>query len=231
MTMLDTANTSTAIARSDQYSFKPDTYFANCPPKMSRELGAFVGADVLEIGCGQGNLGAAALKSGAAATYTGIELDPRAAAKAREVLTHVLCENIEEFDLNFFKQPFDAIACSEVLEHLVDPWEAVIKLSKLLKPGGTFIASTPNVAHYKIIKGLLSGSFKYTLSGAMDKTHLRWFTLGGMKDLFTSAGLRIEKAEPLTPLRPKAKTFNSITFGKFEHILYDQNFIVARKPL
>lgn len=38
---------------------------------------------------------------------------------------------------------FDAVLCTEVLEHVTDPVRAVEKLSRLLKPGGTLILTAP----------------------------------------------------------------------------------------
>jgi ubiquinone/menaquinone biosynthesis C-methylase UbiE len=38
---------------------------------------------------------------------------------------------------------FDAILCSEVLEHLPDPIPALREMARLLKPGGVFIGTSP----------------------------------------------------------------------------------------
>ena len=39
----------------------------------------------------------------------------------------------------------DLILCLDVLEHLVDPWSVVRRLSPLLAPGGRLIVSVPNI--------------------------------------------------------------------------------------
>jgi SAM-dependent methyltransferase len=38
---------------------------------------------------------------------------------------------------------FDAVFCTEVLEHVSNPFEAIIEISRILKPGGYLFASSP----------------------------------------------------------------------------------------
>lgn len=40
-------------------------------------------------------------------------------------------------------QHFDAVLCTEVLEHLPDPVEAIKELTRVLKPGGTLLLTAP----------------------------------------------------------------------------------------
>jgi 2-polyprenyl-6-hydroxyphenyl methylase/3-demethylubiquinone-9 3-methyltransferase len=42
------------------------------------------------------------------------------------------------------QQPFDAITCMELLEHVPDPAAVIATAAQLLRPGGHFIASTIN---------------------------------------------------------------------------------------
>ena len=51
------------------------------------------------------------------------------------------------------KETFDLITLWHVIEHLVDPWSAILNLSQVLKPSGCIVLSTPNmfcpgVRHY-----------------------------------------------------------------------------------
>ena len=41
-------------------------------------------------------------------------------------------------------EPFDALTMFQVLEHVANPWMIIAACSALLKPGGTFIVSTPD---------------------------------------------------------------------------------------
>ena len=38
---------------------------------------------------------------------------------------------------------FDAVFCTEVLEHVSNPIEAIVEIRRILKPGGYFFASSP----------------------------------------------------------------------------------------
>lgn len=64
--------------------------------------------------------------------------------------------------------PFDAVLCTEVLEHVVDPVRAVEKLVRLLRPGGTLIITAPfnsltHFAPYHYATGLSSYFYRYHL--------------------------------------------------------------------
>ncbi|GAF21914.1 glycosyltransferase [Bacillus sp. JCM 19047] len=61
---------------------------------------------------------------------------------------------------------------------MLDPWEVLKAASTLLKPSGSIYASIPNVGHITIMEQLLSGTWTYTESGLLDKTHFRFFYKG-----------------------------------------------------
>jgi SAM-dependent methyltransferase len=42
---------------------------------------------------------------------------------------------------------FDAILCTEVIEHVVDPMKVVFELARLLKPGGKLLLTSPLLSH------------------------------------------------------------------------------------
>ena len=55
----------------------------------------------------------------------------------------------DAFDLPL--EYFDCVICNDVLEHLVDPWQALNRFSLILKPGGYTVASVPNIRYFKVI--------------------------------------------------------------------------------
>lgn len=230
--MADTANLPDAATSALHaiYEDKPASYFANARNDIVALLETGPQSAVLELGCGAGGTGRAALQAGKAGRYVGIELSPTAAAMASEHLTEVLVGDVETLDLSRLHGAFDALVISEVLEHLTDPWTALRRLGECLKPGGRIYASSPNVAHWKVIRGLISGRFEYDEKGVMDRTHLRWFTPQSYRALLEDAGFEVLDVRPVTPLRSRSWIFDRLTGGRFRHLLYTQIMIVGRRP-
>jgi len=150
---------------------------------------------VLDIGCSVGTLGAQ-LKQRFGAEVVGVEIDERMAEIAKEKIDQVIVGNIEEINVagHFAPEYFDCIVFADVLEHLKDPWSALKHLMGLLSNKGILIASIPNVRHYSTIVSLLvKGYWPYRARGIHDKTHLRFFTLRNIVQLFEYANVEIVK--------------------------------------
>jgi len=146
---------------------------------------------VLDVGCAAGDVGRVLTSRGC--EVVGIEPDSAAANVAKHFLAEVVVGAVDELDLisMFGAASFDAIVVADVLEHVAAPGEALRRLIPLLKSGGSIVASIPNVAHGSVRLALLNGSFDYTEVGLLDRTHLRFFTLAGVEQLFADAGLDI----------------------------------------
>jgi SAM-dependent methyltransferase len=158
------------------------------------------GARTLDVGCATGYL-AAELGAGGARAVVGVEADPRAADAAAAVCERVVTGDVEEDGCRAALRalgPFDALVCGDVLEHLRDPWDALAFLATLLRPAGTAAISVPNVAHWTGRRALLRGRFPYAGHGLFDRTHLRFFTRAGARELVSGAGLRV-RAERFAP--------------------------------
>ena len=211
------------------YAGKTDTYFGGVRRDFVDLLPEGGAARVLEIGCGAGETGAAALGEGRAASWHAVEIVPRAAALARGQLTEVIEGNVEALDLPWAQASFDAVLMSEVLEHLVDPWAVVQRVSNMLRLGALVVASSPNVAQMAIVRGLLADRWELTEAGVMDRTHLRWFTRDSYRRMFEDAGIRVETVHDLSVPGFKARLFNALTIGKFSHLTMRQISIVGRK--
>ena len=151
----------------------------------------------LDIGCAGGELGRI-LKSRGAEEVVGVEILERAYEMAREVLDRVFLGNIEELELPYPEGHFDCITCTDVLEHLVDPWAALRKLHRLLSDDGSLVVSIPNVGFYGILMELVEGRWPYSDSGILDRTHLRFFTALELRKMLDGAGFEVVKLEPLT---------------------------------
>jgi 2-polyprenyl-3-methyl-5-hydroxy-6-metoxy-1,4-benzoquinol methylase len=213
------------------YVNKSDDYFAHARKEISPLLPLHCGR-VLEVGCGSGStLGW--LRSENRTAYTvGVEISEAAAQVARSNADEVFCFDFESAESPLGDQTFELILCLDVLEHMFDPWRAIDRLvSKHLAPGGTLVASLPNVRHYSLVLPLLfGGRWEYQEAGLLDRTHLRFFTKNTAISLLSHPQMHFGRCMALGFEWPSLKaTFNLLTAGLFKEFLTYQYFLSAKK--
>ncbi len=211
------------------YAAKPAAYFSNARTDFVDRLPHDPTAAVLEIGCGNGATGALALSEGRCGRYVGVELHEVVAQEARGVLTEVISGNVETLSFDWLPASFDALILSEVLEHLVEPADVVRRLSEFVRPGGLLLASSPNIAHWRVIRELTMGRFGPADRGVFDNTHLRWFTPATFASLFERAGFTVEEMGPVTRFSARTEVISKLTLGQFDHLFMTQIAVVATK--
>jgi len=146
---------------------------------------------VLEVGPATGYITEVLGQRGCRVTC--IEKDPAAAELAQRFCERMIVGNVEELDFEVVlgEEQFDVVLLGDVLEHLVDPGAVLVKVAGVLAPGGYVVASVPNVAHGSVRLALLRGEFRYSESGLLDRSHLRFFTRETLAELFRDAGYKI----------------------------------------
>ena len=111
------------------------------------------GGEILDLGCGTG-YGTVELLSGGT-SIVGADVSAEAVAYARAnygregvTFLEASCESVPRAD-----HQFDLITCFEVIEHL-ENWRGLLaEAQRLLRPGGSFVVSTPNKAYYAETRG------------------------------------------------------------------------------
>jgi 2-polyprenyl-3-methyl-5-hydroxy-6-metoxy-1,4-benzoquinol methylase len=99
--------------------------------------GSGEGMSFLDAGCGLGYLLDVAHDKGF--RVEGIEYNPAAAERvSRKYTFPVFCGDLMSYEGG----PFDAIAMLDVIEHLLNPFDSLAKVSSMMKPGGIFMVST-----------------------------------------------------------------------------------------
>ena len=147
------------------------------------------GKRVLDVGCGNGYLGKILADRGY--EVTGIEqpggTNQRFPPEVR------LVEADLENGLPELDGKFDYILCADVLEHLRDPLRLLKEIRGKFTPGGVLIASLPNSGNLYFRLVILSGRFPQDNKGLFDRTHMRFFTWDGWRELLDNGGFVIDR--------------------------------------
>jgi len=188
---------------------------------------------VLELGPGQGSTLAWIKQTHPDVWAYGVELFDEAAVEARHVFQEVRVGNVETLPFEQDMEPasLDLVLCLDVLEHLVDPWAVVNRLSPLLRPGGRLLVSVPNIRNWKFLWRLLTkADFHYTDAGLLDRTHLRFFVRDTAAALAKAGGLEVRGVHPARPFAfPEAKWWLTRLGLIPEGLLAKQWIVVAER--
>lgn len=207
--------------------------FNERPHGGHRKLLALVpdGSRVLDVGCSSGYLARRLVERGC--RVVGIELDPDAAAAAREVCEDVLVGDAETIALPFPHGAFDVVLLGDTIEHLRDPEAFLDRVRPLLRRGGRLVLTTPNVANWSLRVGLLLGRWRYTDRGILDRTHTHLFTRSSLLDLLRDAGFRVLDLDFTVPVpgvgTPRVESLAHAVGGLRPSLLAYQ-FVVAATP-
>lgn len=154
-------------------------------------------SSVMEIGCSTGYF-SQHLKEDKNCEVLGVDISSGSVEVAKSGGVNAFVINVENDDIIKFlgdyttkNKKFDYIIINDVLEHLREPQNLLMKLKPFLNENGSFIVSVPNVAYWKIRLGLLFGNFDYTNTGILDNTHLKFFTQKTLKQLIKNCGFKI----------------------------------------
>jgi 2-polyprenyl-3-methyl-5-hydroxy-6-metoxy-1,4-benzoquinol methylase len=149
---------------------------------------------VLELGAARGHVTRALVAQNN--RVTAVEFDPDAAPGLKTVAEEVVIGDLNAPEtLSGVSGPFDVVLAGDVLEHLLNPDDVLLRATGLLAPGGRVVVSLPNIAHADVRLSLLSGRFEYNEWGLLDSTHIRFFTHKTLQDLVKRAGLVITEMQ------------------------------------
>lgn len=194
----------TRTADIKRLKFIIDAVIAACAP----------GAQILDIGCGNGIISRSLGNAGF--QVLGIDVSEKTIAVASQfnTLENVRFEVVAAGTLQPEPGKYDAIICSEVLEHLRHPEELLDILHVSLKEKGVLIVTVPNgkgprellvtrpVQALQRKNGLawklmssVKGSMDYKgitiQSAADDLMHIQFFTVSSLRKLASAAGFTI----------------------------------------
>lgn len=137
----------------------------------------------LDVGCGDGALGAA-LRHRFKEIH-GVDISATAIARARSQGVNAVQVNLDAEPLPYPDGMFAAVTCLDVLEHVFDPRVLVRELARVCAPGGLLVITTPNIRYWKHILSVIGGRFPRTSSDeeGYDGGHLHYYTAANIMDL------------------------------------------------
>jgi len=185
---------------------EPDEYFGTTDTArkidayrwLMREIAERLGRprfSVLDVGCGRGELLAAARLSGVEAV--GLEPSEAMAARARESFgVDVHCQTIEKLARSS-DAAFDAVTLCGVLEHVHDPDSVVASVRKLTRPGAVVYIDVPREPNLLTIVGNAWNRVKgspavYNLQPTWPPYHVFGFNPRAIDVLLSKYDFRIE---------------------------------------
>jgi 2-polyprenyl-3-methyl-5-hydroxy-6-metoxy-1,4-benzoquinol methylase len=143
------------------------------------------GGKILDIGCGSATFAAQSPDY----EWHGIDWDIRH-TKDKPIIA--IEGNIEQTPYDYEAGTFDAITCSEVLEHCFDPIKMLKEMRRLLKRDGTIFLSTPNHSWLvNVVQGFNNLVYDHRMSHTIE--HIRTYTYESHKRNLAEAGLAIEE--------------------------------------
>lgn len=145
------------------------------------------GADarVLDVGCGDGRHILAAAQRGALAVGVDYDMDELRKARQRLRGRRVDLLAADASHLPFRDAAFDAVICTETLEHLPDDAGAIAEIARVMRGGGLLLGAVPS--HFtELLYWKLSYGYWHTPGG-----HVRVYRPRALAAKLRRAGLRM----------------------------------------
>ncbi|TAN38284.1 MAG: class I SAM-dependent methyltransferase [Verrucomicrobia bacterium] len=147
-----------------QRSVQPawDAAWQRCADWSGQRVAALHPAALLDVGCGDGSFLLRYLGNWRPTLCCGVEASPQLKAAAAQRGWEV-----ETFDLNgrwpYANASFDAVHCSQIIEHLHNIRLFFTELHRVLQPGGTAVITSENLTSWLNTSAMLLGYTPFTL--------------------------------------------------------------------
>jgi len=172
---------------------------------------------VLDVGCGSGYW-----LSKFGPESIGLEINKANVEKARRRGLNVIEADIEHGLDKIPARYFDAVFCSDILEHLTSPFGALVKLREKLQENGLLVVRAVTIPHNRLIRSL----FNYFSPGYRSIAHHYIFTKETIEFLIERSGYRI--LETLPPIY-LSKSLSIIAWSLLGKSNFQNLTIVAEK--
>ncbi len=179
------------------------------------------GGKLLDVGCGDGAFTTVLAKAMNAQEAFGIELSKDGVRSARSKGIDAIEQDINLEPLPFVDGFFDVVFLGEIIEHVFDPDRLLGEANRVLRPGGTCVLSTPNLAGWPNRISLLFGYQPFPTAASPNHEsagklllkepqgmwgHIRVMTLRALMELVSYHGFQIVEMKGSTAT-PKTTRF------------------------
>lgn len=145
------------------------------------------GLRILDLGCGTGEL--INQLAGKYEEVYGVDSSESGLNEAVRKGYRIAKIDFDNEILPFADNWFDTVVSLDVIEHVYDPLSLIRELTRVLRPDGELIISTPNIRFWKhILKLIVLGRFPKTtpVTEVYDGGHIHFFTFSDIAHLLDS---------------------------------------------
>lgn len=130
----------------DKMSYMTEQVLADVEETIIRMASKSPASTMLDVGCWDGRATKRYAVASGAERVLGLEIFPQQIkeAEARGVQVHRL--DLEDGKIPIDDESIDLVVCNQVFEHLKGIFDLASEIHRILRPGGHFIFSVPNVA-------------------------------------------------------------------------------------
>jgi len=161
----------------------------------------------LDVGCGSGAAVKAAAQLGWAAT--GLDIDGQLiAAGQRQSGVDLRCTTL--LDARLPDDHFHFIRMRDVIEHLPNPYEALLEIRRMLVPGGVLLLATPNEDGLPTQVRLWLGRRPTRVATGPPPHHLHGFTPETLSRILVRTGYNLMEVKTTTPVDPTYMTSSNM---------------------
>lgn len=183
---------------------------------------------LLDFGAGRGELLGELHAAGRFAELAGVDLFPRPALLPDAVAWY-------QQDLNdavAVERTFDAVVCSETIEHLENPRHVFRMLHRLVRPGGTLVLTMPNQESIRSLAGLLFAGHFTQFLGACYPAHITALLRLDLERLCAETGFeppRFDYTDAGSIPKMPAVSWQRVSFGLLRGRLFSDNLAMATR--
>jgi 2-polyprenyl-6-hydroxyphenyl methylase/3-demethylubiquinone-9 3-methyltransferase len=105
-------------------------------------------ARILDIGAAQGNFSLQLAEMGYEVTWNDLRAELAEYVRLKHERGSLQFAVGSAFELKF-AQPFDAVLITEIIEHVAHPDDFLLRVGRLVRPGGYIVMTTPNGGYFR----------------------------------------------------------------------------------